>query len=97
MVVERDVVQPAVLGGARPPSALGEPRAGGVRDRLLDQRVKEREADGLVIRTVIPSTPVQIRYALSANGEELMSILQRLVDWGFRHRASGATAARPGS
>jgi len=44
-------------------------------------------------RTVIPTTPVQIRYALSPDGEELMSILQPLVNWGHR-RAGGAEHLR---
>lgn len=78
-----------LLAGLRGARRFGEYRAavGGISDRLLAQRLRELEADGLIDRAVIPSTPVQIRYALSADGEELMSVLQPLVDWGNRRRA----------
>ncbi|MEU4539799.1 helix-turn-helix domain-containing protein [Streptosporangium sp. NPDC023825] len=76
----------AALRGAR---RFGEYRTTvvGISDRLLSQRLKELEADGFIDRTVIPSTPVQILYTLSPDGEELMSVLQPLVDWGARRQA----------
>jgi DNA-binding HxlR family transcriptional regulator len=75
----------ALLGARR----FGEYRTmvTGISDRLLSQRLKELEADGLIDRTVIPSTPVQILYTLSRDGEELMSVLQPLVNWGARRQA----------
>lgn len=75
-----------LLAGKRGARRFGEYRQAvqGISDRLLAQRLKELEAEGLISRTVIPTTPVQIRYALSADGEELMSILQPLVDWSHR-------------
>jgi DNA-binding HxlR family transcriptional regulator len=77
----------AALRGAR---RFGEFRAAvpGLSDRLLAQRLKELEADGLIERTVIPSTPVQIRYAPTPDGEALMAVLQPLVDWSHRRRAA---------
>jgi DNA-binding HxlR family transcriptional regulator len=76
----------AAAQGAR---RFGEYRAAidGISDRLLAQRLKELEAEGLVERTVIPSTPVQIRYALTRDGEELVGVLQPLVAWGVQRRA----------
>jgi len=56
----------------------------GLSDRLLAQRLKELEAADLVVREVIPSTPVQVRYRLTARGSDLMSSLQPLVDWSHR-------------
>ncbi|RVX46739.1 HxlR family transcriptional regulator [Nonomuraea polychroma] len=75
-----------LLAGQRGARRFGEYRLSvpGISDRLLAQRLKELESEGLISRTVIPTTPVQIRYALSPDGEELMSILQPLVDWGYR-------------
>jgi DNA-binding HxlR family transcriptional regulator len=58
----------------------------GLSDRLLSQRLKELEAEGLVIRTVVPTTPVQVRYGLSDRGRELMIALQPLVIWGTAAR-----------
>lgn len=58
----------------------------GISDRLLAQRLKGLEADRLIERTVIPTSPVQIRYAQTRDGAELMTVLQPLVDWGHRRR-----------
>jgi DNA-binding HxlR family transcriptional regulator len=56
----------------------------GLSDRLLSQRLKELEAEHLVERTVVPTTPVQVRYALSDHGRELMAAMQPLVNWGIK-------------
>jgi DNA-binding HxlR family transcriptional regulator len=75
----------AAAQGAR---RFGEYRASidGISDRLLTQRLKELEAEGLIERTVIPSTPVQIRYALTGDGEDLVRVLQPLIVWGVQRR-----------
>jgi DNA-binding HxlR family transcriptional regulator len=59
----------------------------GLSDRLLSQRLKELEQHGLVIRTVVPSTPVQIRYTLSEPGRSLLKILEPLARWGADQQA----------
>ncbi|GAA4579829.1 helix-turn-helix domain-containing protein [Micromonospora coerulea] len=78
----------AAMRGAR---RFSEYRAmvDGISDRLLAQRLKELAADGLLERSVIPSTPVQIRYAPTADGRELMAVLQPLVSWSHRRRSAG--------
>lgn len=58
-------------------------RVDGLSDRLLSQRLKELEAEGLITRTVVPTTPVQIRYGLTKRGHDLIVALQPLVDWGI--------------
>ncbi len=59
-------------------------RVEGLSDRLLSQRLKELEQSGLVVRTVVPTVPVQVRYELSERGADLMRSLQPLVSWGLR-------------
>ncbi len=56
----------------------------GISDRMLALRLKELETYGLMCREVVPTTPVQIRYTPSANGEELIRALQPLIAWGAR-------------
>ncbi len=56
----------------------------GISDRMLAVRLKELVADGLVERTIIPTTPVQVRYGLSERGVDLLGSLQPLVQWGHR-------------
>lgn len=53
----------------------------GISDRLLTQRLRELEQRGLIERTVVPTTPVQITYAPTRDGEELVRALQPLVEW----------------
>jgi DNA-binding HxlR family transcriptional regulator len=54
----------------------------GVSDRLLSQRLRELEAEGLIERVVTPTTPVLVRYLPTERGRELMRVLQPLVHWG---------------
>ena len=56
----------------------------GLSDRLLAQRAKELEQAGLIVREVIATTPVQVRYALTERGRDLLESLQPLARWGQR-------------
>ena len=67
-------------------------RVEGLSDRMLAQRLKELEASGLIAREVIPTVPVQVRYALTERGTDLMRAMQPLVDWGLRW--NGASVGR---
>ncbi|WP_432056235.1 winged helix-turn-helix transcriptional regulator [Streptomyces sp. bgisy022] len=84
----------AAVQGAR---RFGEYRAviDGISDRLLSQRLKELEGHGLVVRTVVPTTPVQITYCLSPAGRELVDALQPLAAWSAR-RSSVTAPDRTG-
>jgi DNA-binding HxlR family transcriptional regulator len=59
----------------------------GLSDRLLAQRLKELEHVGLVERQVIATTPVQVRYALTERGRDLLESLQPLTEWGQKYGA----------
>jgi DNA-binding HxlR family transcriptional regulator len=54
----------------------------GLSDRMLAARLKELEQHGVVSRSVVPSTPVQVRYALTARGARVLEALQPLVGVG---------------
>ncbi len=53
----------------------------GLSDRLLSERLKELEAEGIVERRVLPDTPVRIEYHLTAKGEALGSVVQAVSAW----------------
>lgn len=53
----------------------------GLSDRLLSERLKELEAEGLLERRVHPETPVRIEYHLTAKGEGLASVVQAVSIW----------------
>lgn len=53
----------------------------GLSDRLLSERLRELEAEGIVTRTVIPEMPVRIEYHLTEKGESLESVLASVSAW----------------
>ncbi|SDT69001.1 DNA-binding transcriptional regulator, HxlR family [Jiangella sp. DSM 45060] len=73
-----------MLAGVRGARRFVEYRAAvhGISDRLLNQRLKELEAEGLIERTVVPTTPVLVQYQPTERGRSLMRALEPLVAWG---------------
>ena len=53
----------------------------GLSDRLLSERLKELEQEGIVERNVQPDTPVRIEYRLTAKGEALGDVVQAVSAW----------------
>ncbi|GAA1633604.1 winged helix-turn-helix transcriptional regulator [Catellatospora bangladeshensis] len=76
-----------LLAGQRGARRFGQYRAfvHGISDRVLTQRLRELEQVGLLERQVIPSTPVQILYAPTARGTELIDAMQPLFEWTARN------------
>ena len=56
----------------------------GISDRLLSERLKELEAEGIIERRVVPSTPVRVEYRLSAMGEDLVPVFEAMGAWAER-------------
>jgi DNA-binding HxlR family transcriptional regulator len=50
-------------------------------DRMLSERLKELEKEGIVERTVIPETPVRIDYHLTEKGRALGGVMDAIADW----------------
>ncbi|MBR2844367.1 MAG: helix-turn-helix transcriptional regulator [Solobacterium sp.] len=57
-----------------------------VADKTLSQNLKELEKDGLIIRTVYPQIPPKVEYTLTEKGHSLVTVLDKLCDWGIEHR-----------
>lgn len=53
----------------------------GLSDRLLSERLKELESEGVIRRSVIPTTPVRIEYSLTDKGHALASVVRAVADW----------------
>ncbi len=53
----------------------------GLSDRLLSERLKELESNGIVVREVHPETPVRIEYQLTKKGRDLNDVIAALTDW----------------
>jgi len=56
----------------------------GLSDRLLTERLRELESEGLVRRTVIPGPPVRVRYELTQAGKDLEPVIDSLGRWAER-------------
>jgi len=50
-------------------------------DRLLSERLKELEAEGIVQRTVIDDIPVRVEYELTGKGRALEPTVRALKRW----------------
>lgn len=53
----------------------------GLSDRLLSERLKELEQEGILERSVVPSTPVRIEYSLTEKGKGLASVVHAVAQW----------------
>lgn len=53
----------------------------GLSDRMLSERLKELEAEGIVHRTVVPTTPVTVTYQLTEKGQALQGVMDAVGQW----------------
>jgi DNA-binding HxlR family transcriptional regulator len=61
----------------------------GLSDRLLSQRLRELEEEGLVERQVEAGTPVRVTYSLTEAGQQLDPVLRELKVWARRWKKAG--------
>ena len=52
-----------------------------ISDKMLSERLKELEAEGIVTRTVSPTTPVRIDYRLTEKGQALRPVMVDIGAW----------------
>lgn len=50
-------------------------------DRMLAERLRELEQEGIVTRLVIPETPVRVEYELTAKGKALDAAFCAIAEW----------------
>ncbi|GAA1968505.1 winged helix-turn-helix transcriptional regulator [Kitasatospora viridis] len=65
-----------------------ERRIAGISRRMLTLTLRNLERDGLVSRTVYPTAPPKVEYALTEVGQELNQYLAQLTAWAERHRTT---------
>lgn len=87
------LVVDALLAG---PQRFGELLDGidGLAPNILSRRLKQLEADGLVVAEPYSQRPLRHSYRLSAAGEELAGVLRMLAQWASTRR--GAAPGDPG-
>ncbi len=76
------IIRALLAGSVRFGYILG--RVPNLSDRLLSERLREFEAEGIVTRTVFPEVPVRIEYHLTEKGLELQGIVNAIDGWAGR-------------
>ena len=64
---------------------------------MLAERLKELEAEGVVVRRVFAETPVRVEYSLTEKGRALESVVRAVAGWAesWAARSSDAAAEQP--
>lgn len=75
------VIIMVLLAGSKRFNEIAE-QLGGVSDRMLSERLKELEANGILHRCVYPETPVRIEYRLTEKGKALAPVIETIQQWG---------------
>jgi DNA-binding HxlR family transcriptional regulator len=87
-----------VIGGKWKPiilwflSHLGTLRFGQVQHlipdithRMLTKQLRELEEHNLIERKVYPEVPPKVEYSITANGQEIIPILESMCDWAYKN------------
>ena len=54
-----------------------------ISQRMLTQTLRDLQADGMIERTVFPTSPPSVEYRLSPMGTSILVPLSAMVDWAF--------------
>jgi DNA-binding HxlR family transcriptional regulator len=94
-----------VIGGKWKPLVLFELKEGprrfsdlrrsipDVTQKMLTDRLKELERDGIVRREVYAVVPPKVEYSLTQYGEGLKPILAAMAEWGAGHRSRKSSSS----
>ena len=64
----------------------------GISQRMLTLTLRGLERDGLATRTVYPTVPPRVDYALTELGKTLISPITAVASWAIEHRSEVADA-----
>src|SRR5689334_24678314 len=67
-----------------------------ISDRMLSERLRELEQEGIVARIVIPETPVRVEYELTPKGRALEHALAAIGKWAERWIPAEVPVPAPG-
>jgi len=61
---------------------------GSISQRMLTLTLRQLERDGLVTRSVFPTVPPKVEYALTKLGRSLLEPVSKLGSWARKNRAA---------
>ena len=53
----------------------------GISDRLLTERLRDLENEGLIVKKIITTSPKKVEYELTPIGKELEKVIKILIKW----------------
>ena len=82
----------ALLGDGRKRFNEIKRMVGGISQRMLTLTLRGLERDGLITRTVFPTIPPRVDYALTPLGRDLLNPVSALGEWATRNQVKIARA-----
>lgn len=55
-----------------------------ISDRMLSERLRELESEGVIARAVVPETPIRVEYTLTDKGRALEPVVRAIATWAER-------------
>ena len=68
-----------------------------ISDRMLSERLRELETEGILERTVIPETPIRVEYELTPKGRALETAVGEIEKWASRWGTAEEPTRSPGA
>lgn len=59
-----------------------------ISQRMLTQTLRDLQRDGYILRTVYPTQPPSVEYALTDLGRSLFGLLKHFVDWSVENHGA---------
>lgn len=59
---------------------------GNVSQKVLTEKLRDLEADGVITRTVYPEVPPRVEYSLTDLGRQLAPTLDAMAAWGWKYK-----------
>ncbi|HYT69035.1 MAG TPA: winged helix-turn-helix transcriptional regulator [Vicinamibacterales bacterium] len=66
-----------------------------ISDRMLSERLRELESEGILARIVVPETPVRVEYELTEKGRALEHALAAVGKWAERWVTESRSSRQP--
>ena len=57
----------------------------GISEKVLTDRIRQLETDGVVQRHVSQTVPPAVAYSLDGEGQKLVPLMESLCNWGSAH------------
>lgn len=69
-------------------------RIPGLTQKVLTKQLRYFEEQGIVRRKVYPESPPKVEYRLTEHGMTLLSVMERMEEWGRHHQQVAGTHNR---